>query len=66
MVVGSMLIARRGRAQGAPLGFDLLSAVCASAGTVDLIYWAVQVMTGRDCFAFLFMVLTLVGLERRR
>jgi hypothetical protein len=29
---------------------------------VDLIYWAVQTLTGRDVFAFLFMVLIIVGL----
>ena len=36
----------------------------ADGGLVDLVYWVVQVLTGRDCFAFLFMVLILAGLER--
>jgi CDP-L-myo-inositol myo-inositolphosphotransferase len=64
-VLGGMLIARRVRAGGGPIGFDLLK----RSGTrirsfVDLVYWAVQTLTGRDCFAFLFMVLILAGLER--
>jgi len=63
-VVGGMLIARRVRAGGAPLGFDLFKRSVHIRGLVDLIYWAVQTLTGRDCFAFLFMALILVGLER--
>lgn len=64
-ILGGMLIAWRTRAGGGPLGFDLLK----RSGTrirsfVDLVYWAVQTLTGRDCFAFLFMVLILTGLER--
>lgn len=65
MIAGNLLIARRVRAQGAPLGFDLYKRRSGRiGGIVDLVYWAVQVLTGRDCFAFLFMVLTLTGLER--
>lgn len=65
MIVGNVVIARRVRAQGAPLGFDLFKRRNARiGGFVDLVYWVVQVLTSRDCFAFLFMALTLVGLER--
>ncbi|HTU13328.1 MAG TPA: CDP-alcohol phosphatidyltransferase family protein [Allosphingosinicella sp.] len=65
LIVGNLLIARRVRAQGAPLGFDLYKRRSGRiGGIVDLVYWAVQLLTGRDCFAFLFMVLTVVGLER--
>ena len=65
MIVGNVLIGRRVRAQGAPLGFDLFKRRNAQiGGLVDLVYWVVQVLTARDCFAFLFMVLTVLGLER--
>ena len=65
MIAGNVLIARRVRAQGAPLGFDLYKRRGARIGGLgDLAYWAVQALTGRDCFAFLFMVLTIAGLER--
>jgi CDP-L-myo-inositol myo-inositolphosphotransferase len=64
-ILGGMLIAWRTRAGGGPLGFDLLKrSGTRIRGPVDLIYWAVQTLTGRDCFAFLFMVLILTGLER--
>lgn len=63
-IVGGMLIARRVRAGGAPLGFDLFKRSARIRGVADLIYWAVQTLTGRDCFAFLYMVLIIVGLER--
>lgn len=65
MIAGNCLIARRVRAQGAPIGFDYYKRRGGpSGGAFDLAYRAVQVLTGRDCFAFLFMVLTLIGLER--
>jgi phosphatidylglycerophosphate synthase len=65
LIAGNLLIARRARAQGAPIGFDLYKRRGAlSGGIFDLGYRAVQVLTGRDCFAFLFMVLTIVGLAR--
>lgn len=65
MIAGNWLIARRTRAQGAPIGFDYYKRRGGpSGGLFDLAYRAVQVLTGRDCFAFLFMALTLVGLER--
>ena len=65
MIVGNALIARRVRAQGAPLGFDLFKRRDTRiGGLVDLLYWVVQTLSSRDCFAFLFMVLTLIGLER--
>jgi CDP-L-myo-inositol myo-inositolphosphotransferase len=63
-ILGGMLIARRVRAGGAPLGFDLFKRSVRIRGIADLIYWAVQTLTGRDCFAFLYMVLILGGLER--
>jgi CDP-L-myo-inositol myo-inositolphosphotransferase len=64
-IAGNLLIARRVRAQGAPLGFDLYKRRDGRiGGIVDAVYWAVQVLTGRDCFAFLFMILTIIGLER--
>ena len=65
MVIGAVLIG------GAPAPAGRRSAsTCSSARgrshrrSVDLIYWVVQMLTGRDFFAFLFMVLILVGLER--
>jgi phosphatidylglycerophosphate synthase len=63
-ILGGLLIGRRVRSGGGPIGFDLLKRSGRIAGPVDLIYWAVQTLTGRDCFAFLFMVLILTGLER--
>lgn len=65
MIVGNVLIARRVRAQGAPLGFDLFKRRNVRiGGVVDLVYWVVQVISARDFFAFMFMLLTLLGLER--
>lgn len=64
MLIGNALIARRTRAGGAPLGYDLLKRSGRIGGPVDLIYWLVQTLSSRDCFAFLFMALILVGLER--
>jgi len=64
-IVGGMLIALRVRAGGGPLGFDLFKRRSVRIrGIVDLIYWGVQTLTGRDCFAFLFMALIIAGLER--
>lgn len=63
MLTGNYLIARKARARGAPLGYDLLKRSGRIAGPADLIYWLVQTLTGRDCFAFLFMVLILLSLE---
>ena len=62
MVTGAVLIGWRTRAGGAPLSFDLLKRSGPVRNPVDLIYWAVQTLTGRDVFAFLFMVLIIVGL----
>jgi CDP-L-myo-inositol myo-inositolphosphotransferase len=65
MIVGNALIGRRVRAQGAPLGFDLFKRRNARiGGFVDLVYRIVQVISSRDFFAFMYMVLTIVGLER--
>jgi phosphatidylglycerophosphate synthase len=63
-VFGGLLIAWRTRAQGGPLGFDLLKRSAPVRTPADLAYWAVQTLTGRDCFAFLFMALIIAGLER--
>lgn len=63
-VAGVSLIAWKVRAEGAPLGFDLFKRSGRIHGAVELIFWVVQTLTSRDCFAFLFMVLILVGLER--
>jgi len=63
-LVGALIIGRRVRAGGAPLGFDLLKRSGRVKGIADLIYWVVQTLSSRDCFAFLFMVLILLGLER--
>jgi CDP-L-myo-inositol myo-inositolphosphotransferase len=62
MVTGAVLIGWRTRAGGAPLSFDLLKRSGPVRNLVDLIYWAVQTLTGRDVFAFLFMMLIIVGL----
>jgi len=62
MVTGAVLIGWRARAGGAPLSFDLLKRSGPVRNIVDLIYWAVQALTGRDVFAFLFMVLIILGL----
>ncbi|HEV2818660.1 MAG TPA: CDP-alcohol phosphatidyltransferase family protein [Allosphingosinicella sp.] len=63
-IVGGMLIARQVRAGGGPLGFDLLKRSGRIGGIVDLVYWTVQTLTSRDCFAFLYMALIIAGLER--
>lgn len=63
-VLGGLLIGLRARSGGAPVGFDLLKRRRRGGGFVGLVYWVVQVLTGRDCFAFLYMVLILAGLER--
>ena len=63
MIVGNYVIARRTRAGGAPLGYDLLKRSGRIERPIDLIYWVVQTLTGRDCFAFLFMALILAGLR---
>jgi CDP-L-myo-inositol myo-inositolphosphotransferase len=65
LVLGNAVIGRRMRARGAPLGFDMFKRRAAPiGGVVDLVYWVVQLLTGRDCFALLFMLLTLLGFER--
>jgi 1L-myo-inositol 1-phosphate cytidylyltransferase / CDP-L-myo-inositol myo-inositolphosphotransferase len=64
MVTGLPLMALRLRADGAPLGFDILKRSGRLRGPVDLVYWIVQTLSSRDTYAFLFMVLIVVGLER--
>ncbi len=64
MLIGNFIIARRMRAGGAPLGYDLLKRAGPIRGPVDLIYWIVQTLSSRDTFAFLFMALIVFGLER--
>lgn len=63
-ILGGLLIGLRARAGGGPVGFDMFKRRQRGGGFVGLVYWIVQVLTGRDCFAFLFMALTLAGLER--
>jgi 1L-myo-inositol 1-phosphate cytidylyltransferase / CDP-L-myo-inositol myo-inositolphosphotransferase len=63
-ILGGMLIAWRVRAGGGPLGFDLFKRNGRVRNLVDLVYWGVQTLTSRDCFAFLYMVLIIAGLER--
>jgi hypothetical protein len=63
MLIGNYLIARRTQAGGAPLGYDLLKRTARVTGPADLLYRLVQTLSSRDCFAFLFMVLILLGLE---
>ncbi|HEY5711908.1 MAG TPA: CDP-alcohol phosphatidyltransferase family protein, partial [Allosphingosinicella sp.] len=64
-ILGGVIIGRRARSGGGPIGFDLLKRSDRRiGGPVDLIYWVVQTLTGRDVFAFLYMVLIIVGLER--
>lgn len=63
-ILGGALIARRVRGGGAPLGFDLFKRSGRVQSGFDLVYRLVQLLTGRDCFAFLYMVLIIAGLER--
>jgi phosphatidylglycerophosphate synthase len=63
-VVGWSLIARRVRAAGAPLGFDLFKRSGGVRSVSGLVFRVVQTLSGRDCYAFLFMVLIVAGLER--
>jgi phosphatidylglycerophosphate synthase len=63
-LLGGLVIAWRSRALGGPLGFDLLKKSAPVRTPADAAYWAVQTLTGRDCFAFLYMVLIAAGLER--
>lgn len=64
LIVGAALIARRTRAGGQPLSFDLLKRSGRIRNPADLVFWIIQTLSSRDCFAFLFMALTIVGLER--
>jgi CDP-L-myo-inositol myo-inositolphosphotransferase len=64
VVVGASLIARRARAGGQPLNFDMLKRSGRVRGPVDLIFWIIQTLSSRDCFAFLYMVLIIAGFER--
>lgn len=64
-ILGGVILGLRARNGGQPIGFDLLKRSDRRiAGPIDLIYWVVQVLTGRDVFAFLFMVLIVADLER--
>jgi CDP-L-myo-inositol myo-inositolphosphotransferase len=64
MVVGGLLVGLRSRSGGAPLSFDLLKRSVRIRGPVDLVFWVMQTLTSRDCFAFLFMILIIVGLAQ--
>jgi phosphatidylglycerophosphate synthase len=63
MLIGNYLLARRARAGGGPLGYDMLKRSGRIERPADLVYWIIQTLSSRDCFAFLFMALILVGLE---
>ena len=64
-IVGGALIAWRSASVDRPISFDLLKRAKHKTRTVfDIGYCVVQTLTGRDCFAFLYMILILVGLER--
>lgn len=65
MVVGGLLVGARSRAGGAPLSFDLLKRSVRIRGPVDLVFWVMQSLTSRDCFAFLFMILIIIGLAHQ-
>jgi len=62
MTTGAVLIGWRTRAGGAPLSFDLLKRSGPVRNLFDLVFWTVQTLSSRDCFAFLFMVLIILGL----
>jgi CDP-L-myo-inositol myo-inositolphosphotransferase len=66
VVLGASLIAWRVRSGGGPLSFDLLkrSGGFGYGPIVDAVVRFFTLLTSRDCFAFLFMVLILVGQER--
>ena len=62
MATGAVLIGWRTRAGGAPLSFDLLKRSGPIRNPFDLAFWTVQTLSSRDCFAFLFMILIILGL----
>lgn len=64
-ILGGTILGLRARNGGRPIGFDQLKRSDRRiGGPVDLIYWVIQVLTGRDVFAFLYMVLIIADLER--
>jgi len=65
MVVGGVLVGMRSRAGGAPLSFDLLKRSTRIKGPADAVFWVMQTLTSRDCYAFLFMVLIIAGLAQQ-
>jgi CDP-L-myo-inositol myo-inositolphosphotransferase len=65
MLVGGIIVGMRSRAGGAPLSFDLLKRSIRVAGPVDLVFWLMQTLTSRDCYAFLFMILIIAGLAQQ-
>jgi 1L-myo-inositol 1-phosphate cytidylyltransferase / CDP-L-myo-inositol myo-inositolphosphotransferase len=65
--VGMVLIGWNVRRDGAPLGFDLVKHRYAGRfawPAVTAFVRAATIVSSRDCFAFLFMLLILAGLER--
>jgi phosphatidylglycerophosphate synthase len=65
MVVGGLLVGMRSRTGGAPLSFDLLKRSNRVRGPGDAVFWVMQTLTSRDCYAFLFMVLIIAGLAQQ-
>lgn len=65
MIVGGIMVGMRGSAGGAPLSFDLLKRSVRVRGPVDLVFWLMQTLTSRDCYAFLFMILIIAGLAQQ-
>jgi CDP-L-myo-inositol myo-inositolphosphotransferase len=65
MIVGGIIVGARSRSGGAPLSFDLLKRLAPVRGAVDMVFWVMQTLTSRDCYAFLFMILIIAGLAQQ-
>ena len=64
MAVGGLVVGMCSRSGGAPLSFDLLKRSTRIRGPADMVFWVMQTLTSRDCYAFLFMVLIIAGLAQ--